>query len=84
MHEDFALAHKLQNEEYQSRLVSNRERNQILRQDTPKARQEQNREDQEAAMAQMAYEMYLAQQNGKKKQFDKRENCVKWKERQLT
>ncbi|XP_047491872.1 stress response protein NST1-like isoform X2 [Penaeus chinensis] len=65
MHEDFALAHKLQNEEYQSRLVSNRERNQILRQDTPKARQEQNREDQEAAMAQMAYEMYLAQQEAR-------------------
>ncbi|XP_063613513.1 coiled-coil domain-containing protein 50-like isoform X1 [Penaeus indicus] len=65
MHEDFALAHKLQNEEYQSRLVSNRERNQLLRQDTPKARQEQNREDQEAAMAQMAYEMYLAQQEAR-------------------
>lgn len=46
----------------QSHLVNNRERNQLLRQDTPKAKQEQIREDHEAAMAQTAFELSLAQQ----------------------
>lgn len=46
----------------QSHLVTNRERNQLLRQDTPKAREEQIREDHEAAIAQTALELALAQQ----------------------
>ncbi|XP_068211201.1 coiled-coil domain-containing protein 50 isoform X3 [Palaemon carinicauda] len=46
-------------------LGSNRERNQILRQDAPKAREEQIREDHEAAMAQTAYELSLAQQEAR-------------------
>ena len=99
MHEDQALAYRLQNEECecghlslsnaytvlksslesiqtalvslddlcmsppdQSHLVTNRERNQLLRQDTPKAREEQIREDHEAAIAQTALELALAQQ----------------------
>ncbi|KAK3887855.1 hypothetical protein Pcinc_008059 [Petrolisthes cinctipes] len=65
LHEDQALAHRLQNEEYQSHLVNNRERNQLLRQDTPKAKQEQIREDHEAAMAQTAFELSLAQQEAR-------------------
>ncbi|XP_042233456.1 coiled-coil domain-containing protein 50-like isoform X2 [Homarus americanus] len=65
LHEDQALAYRLQNEEYQSHLVNNRERNQLLRQDTPKAREEQTREDHEAAMAQTAYELSLAQQEAR-------------------
>ncbi|XP_068211200.1 coiled-coil domain-containing protein 50 isoform X2 [Palaemon carinicauda] len=65
LHEDQALAHRLQNEEYQMHLGSNRERNQILRQDAPKAREEQIREDHEAAMAQTAYELSLAQQEAR-------------------
>ncbi|XP_063864098.1 uncharacterized protein LOC135102661 isoform X1 [Scylla paramamosain] len=65
MHEDQALAYRLQNEEYQSHLVTNRERNQLLRQDTPKAREEQIREDHEAAIAQTALELALAQQEAR-------------------
>lgn len=65
LHEDQALAYRLQNEEYQSHLVNNRERNQLLRQDTPKAREEQIREDHEAALAQTAYELALAQQEAR-------------------
>ncbi|XP_064092466.1 coiled-coil domain-containing protein 50-like isoform X1 [Macrobrachium nipponense] len=65
MHEDQALAYRLQSEEYQMHLGSNRERNQILRQDAPKAREEQIREDHEAAMAQTAYELSLAQQEAR-------------------
>ncbi|XP_066970239.1 coiled-coil domain-containing protein 50 isoform X5 [Macrobrachium rosenbergii] len=65
MHEDQALAYRLQSEEYQMHLGSNRERNQILRQDAPKAREEQIREDHEAAVAQTAYELSLAQQEAR-------------------
>lgn len=68
MHEDQALAYRLQNEEYQSHLVTNRERNQLLRQDTPKAREEQIREDHEAAIAQTALELALAQQSERRNQ----------------
>ncbi|KAG0701731.1 Coiled-coil domain-containing protein 50 [Chionoecetes opilio] len=65
MHEDQALAHRLQNEEYQTHLLTNRERNQLLRQDTPRAREEQIREDHEAAMAQTAFELSLARQEAR-------------------
>nr|XP_045582734.1 coiled-coil domain-containing protein 50-like isoform X4 [Procambarus clarkii] len=65
LHEDQALAYRLQNEEYQSHLGNNRERNQLLRQDTPKAKEEQIREDHEAALAQTAYELALAQQEAR-------------------
>ncbi|XP_053628444.1 coiled-coil domain-containing protein 50 isoform X2 [Cherax quadricarinatus] len=65
LHEDQALAYRLQNEEYQTHLLTNRERNQLLRQDTPKAREEQMREDHEAALAQTAYELALAQQEAR-------------------
>ncbi|XP_047737488.1 coiled-coil domain-containing protein 50-like [Hyalella azteca] len=49
MHEDQALAYKLQNEEYDQHLGSNKNRNAQLRHDTPHARQEQFRVDEEAA-----------------------------------
>lgn len=65
MHEDQALAYRLQNEEYQNHLLTNRERNQLLRQDTPKAREEQIREDHQAAIAQTALELSLAQQEAR-------------------
>ncbi|KAK8743899.1 hypothetical protein OTU49_000901 [Cherax quadricarinatus] len=51
--------------EDQTHLLTNRERNQLLRQDTPKAREEQMREDHEAALAQTAYELALAQQEAR-------------------
>ncbi|KAF2354879.1 Coiled-coil domain-containing protein 50 N-terminal [Trinorchestia longiramus] len=49
MHEDQALAYKLQNEEYDQHLGHNKSRNALLRHDTPHARQEQVKVDEEAA-----------------------------------
>ncbi|KAL7647992.1 UNVERIFIED_CONTAM: hypothetical protein RMT77_001608 [Armadillidium vulgare] len=62
MHEDQALAYRLQSEEYQHHLGHNRERNAILRKDTPRAREEQLREDEESARAQTQIEIELAEQ----------------------
>ena len=46
--EDGALAHKLQNEEISQHLRGNRQRNHQIREDLPRARQEQVREVEDA------------------------------------
>lgn len=46
----------------QHHLGHNRERNAILRKDTPRAREEQLREDEESARAQTQIEIELAEQ----------------------
>ncbi|CAG7689987.1 unnamed protein product [Allacma fusca] len=48
VHEDEALAYRLQSEEITQHYCGNRTRNAIVREDTPKAREEQRREEQEA------------------------------------
>ncbi|XP_076033726.1 uncharacterized protein LOC143020816 isoform X2 [Oratosquilla oratoria] len=62
VHEDQALAERLQTEEFEHHLGHNRSRNALLRQDTPHARAEQLREDEEAARIQAMYDEMLAQQ----------------------
>lgn len=60
--EDGALAHRLQNQEFDNHLLGNKQRNALVRQDFPKAKDEQIREQIMAERAAAIYHKMLAEQ----------------------
>jgi len=62
VHEDGALAHHLQDQEIAAHYGHNRERNRIVRQDTPQARKEQEDELKEALLLQNIQQQLREQQ----------------------
>ncbi|KAF4529684.1 hypothetical protein B566_EDAN010770 [Ephemera danica] len=60
--EDGALAYRLQNEEIEHHYMGNRFRNALVRQDIPRAKDEQRREEEEAANVQALYDQMIQEQ----------------------
>ncbi|XP_019871897.1 uncharacterized protein LOC109600219 isoform X2 [Aethina tumida] len=60
--EDMALAYRLQNKEFDEHLSGNKYRNQLVREDIPKAKDEQLREQRLAEQAAAIYQKMLAEQ----------------------
>ncbi|CAG9816053.1 unnamed protein product [Phaedon cochleariae] len=60
--EDGALAHRLQNQEFDDHLSGNKHRNALVREDFPKAKDEQIREQRMAEQAAAIYQKMLAEQ----------------------
>ncbi|CAH1954901.1 unnamed protein product [Acanthoscelides obtectus] len=60
--EDSALAYRLQNQEFDQHLSGNRQRNALIREDFPKAKDEQIREQRMAEQAAAIYQQMLAEQ----------------------
>nr|CAI5846973.1 unnamed protein product [Callosobruchus analis] len=60
--EDSALAYRLQNQEFDQHLSGNRQRNALIREDFPKAKDEQIREQRMAEQAAAIYQQMLSEQ----------------------
>ncbi|XP_030752741.1 uncharacterized protein LOC115879862 isoform X2 [Sitophilus oryzae] len=71
LREDSALAYRLQNEEFTDHLSGNRLRNALVREDFPKARNEQLREQEMAEQAAAIYQRMLQEQEEIDKQVAK-------------
>ncbi|XP_059468377.1 coiled-coil domain-containing protein 50 [Neocloeon triangulifer] len=62
VHEDSALAYRLQHEEIKDHYTGNKSRNATVREDIPRARTEQQKEEEEAACIKAMYEQMLREQ----------------------
>lgn len=67
--EDSAIAYHLQNEEIQQHYTGNKQRNQLVREDFPRARSEQMKEQEMAEQAAAIYHKMLAEQEEIDKQL---------------